>query len=620
MYLFLINSLTLLPDNRNSHQLDSQIAMLQLFKELITDLEKQIEQLEKKDNRFSILRLITFSGFFISLVFALESRAAELFLAPFVLLLGFIGVLLWHNQNLATLRNKRTRKEIFENERACLQYQPNAYYQGAFFYDPEHDFSSDMDAFGKNSLFAYVNRAATGVGNQALAQWLTEKSSKEEILQRQAAVKELAARPDWCIGLRIQLFEKRIRDFQKENLPAIEKTVSPPKPLPFLVWLSRGILLASVLLIAFNAIHASILTVPLMVNIIINWYAFRYTQTIKVQLEGRERTLNEYYKILTELENQSWESEYLKAMQDKLSEHGAKASHAIRQLRQLSQKLDYSLNMALGAVLNYFFLWDIAIGLKISRWFDGHAEKTAQWFTTSGQLEALISLANIENNHPAWTYPLIHPSEKFIIRAREAGHPLINEKQRVCNDFTMESHNTISMITGSNMAGKSTFLRTLGVNIVLAHAGAPVCATQMEISHFPIMTYLTITDSLSENTSTFYREIKRLKKILDTARANHNTLLLLDEMLRGTNSADKARGSMAITRELIRHHIPAVIATHNLELAEMQKEFPENINNYFFDIIIEPDSTMRFDYKLKPGICNTFNASLLLREIGIDVG
>jgi DNA mismatch repair ATPase MutS len=593
--------------------------MISYYTERINEVGLLISQLQKKDNIFNTLRLISFVAFLVSISISLGNLSTTGFIISGILLFGFIRVVLLHLNNQEKLDTALTRKKILENEIDCLDLKGNVYFSGSSFHNPDHDYSYDMDLFGEKSIFHYINRSATGVGNKALSSWLADEHPLEEILKRQEAIKELAAEKEWCEDLRTGLYKNRIDDFRKEHLPEIEKTMSAPKNLKTWINLSFGLMLLTIAGISFFALNATLLLIPLFLNSLLSFRYGKFTKTIRAQLEGRENTLKDYHKILTAFESKKLHSAFFDDLRNDLSHDQMSATRSIARLQNLSKKLDYSLGMLIGMILNIFLLWDIVLCRKITQWFDIYAKKTRQWFSVAGSMEAIISLANVRNNHPEWNFPVFQRNG-FHLEGKNLGHPLIPEKERVCNDFNLENESWINIITGSNMAGKSTFLRTIGVNIILAKAGSVVCAQSLNISHFRILTYLTITDSLTENTSTFYREILRLKKILDIARQDNNNLLLLDEMLRGTNSADKARGSMAIVRELIRHKVPAIVATHNLELAEMQKEFSENISNYYFDIIIEKDSTMSFDYKLKPGICNTFNASLLLKKIGIDVG
>ncbi|TVQ07516.1 MAG: hypothetical protein EA361_18155 [Bacteroidetes bacterium] len=592
--------------------------MINYYHQRIEETEKNIEYLQRRDNYLSMGRLLGFVLLVISLIISISTLKLIPGAVTVLLAIGFVQVVLIHLKNHANLTRENTRKGLLTNEIRGINLEGNNYYSGAAFRDPNHDYTLDMDIFGEKGLFHYINRCATGVGNKALAGWLSDEPTLNTILVRQQAVKELAKKKSWCENLRVELYERRIKDFDAEHLPEIKKTLPPPHNIKIWITASFSILAITLSAIIFAGINASLLLLPVFFNYFFNARMNRFTSTIKIQLEGREKTLIDYHYMLTTLEAEEFSAPYLKNLQEDLLLEKNNATTAIAYLQGLSKKLDYSLNMIVGAILNYFFIWDILTCIKISAWFDKYASKTHLWFEVAGKLEALISLANLENNHPQWNYPEF-AENKFELSGKEMGHPLIAEKERVSNSFQWAEGSFITIVTGSNMAGKSTFLRTLGVNIILAQAGAPVCAGKLHISLFRIMTYLTITDSLSENTSTFYREILRLKKILESVREDNNVLLLLDELLRGTNSADKAKGSMAITRELINYKVPAVIATHNLELAEMQKSYPQEITNYYFDIIIDDNNKMKFDYKLKTGVCNTFNASLLLKEIGIDI-
>ncbi len=592
------------------------LKMIAYYQNRIKETEEAISILQKKDNYLSLARLLVFLLLALAMIISFTTWKWSAIIATLVLLIIFIQTVLVHLKYHTRLRDEKNRKELLLNEIACLQHRGNLYYNGTAFRDPDHDYTLDMDVFGDKGLFHYINRSATGVGNKALSQWLSAGHQLPQTLAVQETVKEIAKKQQWCEEIRVSLFDRRIKDFEKEHLPEIKKTLPAPKNSKTWIMASFGLLGITLAAIFFAGAGASLLLLPLFFNYYLNWRMGKFTKTIRMQLEGRERTLRDYQTLLSAIEDSGYQSAYFNQLRQELRLDGTTATESLGKLQGLSRKLDYSLSMITGAVLNLGFLWDIQICLQISAWFDRYALKTAQWFDAAGRLEALISLANLQNNHPRWSYP-VFVKEQFAFAGKNMGHPLIPEQERVNNDFT---HNgEVDIITGSNMAGKSTFLRTIGVNIILAKAGAVVCAESLTLSYFRIMTYLTITDSLTENTSTFYREIKRLKKILDSARADSNVLLLLDELLRGTNSADKAKGSMAVTRELITRKIPSIIATHNLELAQMINDFPENIRNYYFDIIIDSQNKMRFDYKLKPGICDTFNASLLLREIGIEI-
>ena len=233
------------------------------------------------------------------------------------------------------------------------------------------------------------------------------------------------------------------------------------------------------------------------------------------------------------------------------------------------------------------------------------------------QFEALSSLATLSFNHPKWCFPIFNQPH-FFIDGRQVGHPLINAAKRVDNDILINSKGEIMLITGSNMAGKSTYLRSIGINVVLAMAGSPVCAESFGLSPVQIISSMRIADNLEESTSTFYAELKKLKTVIDLVNEGAPIFILLDEILRGTNSLDRHTGSVALLKQLIKKDAAGIIATHDVELAKLKDSYPENILNYHFDAQVSNDE-LYFDYKLKAGVCESLNASILMKKIGIEL-
>jgi len=255
--------------------------------------------------------------------------------------------------------------------------------------------------------------------------------------------------------------------------------------------------------------------------------------------------------------------------------------------------------------------------MALNEWRRKNKEIVPKLFEVSAEVEVLNSLATIHFNYPDWCLPNFS-EQHFVFESNELGHPLIPEKERVTNSFEIRNNQLISLVTGSNMAGKSTFLRSVGVNIILAQMGAPVCAKSFNVSPIRLMTSMRISDNLAENTSTFYAELKKLKTIIEAVNNHEKVFVLLDEILRGTNSHDRHKGSAAFITQLIKQHAFAVIATHDLELADLKQQFPSAIENYHFDVQVKGEELF-FDYKLKNGICQSLNASLLMKKIGIEL-
>jgi DNA mismatch repair ATPase MutS len=262
--------------------------------------------------------------------------------------------------------------------------------------------------------------------------------------------------------------------------------------------------------------------------------------------------------------------------------------------------------------------WDWHQFAQLGRWKRNNPGTLLKWLDAFREMEVLSCFANAAYNHPGWTFPEVMESGDFILNARTLGHPLLREDHRVCNDLQMEGKGRILLVTGSNMAGKSTFLRTVGINMVLALAGGPACAEKMKFSRAHVISSMRIADNLEENISTFYAELKKLEIILKKVRAHEPVFLLLDEILRGTNSLDRHAGARALIRTFVEEGAVGILATHDLELTGMEKELPEALVNYHFDVQVQAEELF-FDYKLKPGICTSMNASLLMRKIGIEV-
>jgi DNA mismatch repair ATPase MutS len=267
--------------------------------------------------------------------------------------------------------------------------------------------------------------------------------------------------------------------------------------------------------------------------------------------------------------------------------------------------------------VNILFFFDYKHLVWLERWRASAGQKVPGWFDAMAKVEALSSFANVLHNHPTWAMPKIS-DEYFTLEAKNMGHPLIREKERICNDFSLAGIGKIAIITGSNMSGKSTFERSIGVNMALALAGAPVCASAFVVSNCQLYTYMRIADHLEEQTSSFYAELKRLKQLIDVTKDGKKVFFLLDEVLRGTNSRDRRIGSMALVRQLARQQVSGIIATHDLALGELERELPDNVSNAHFDVQINGED-MSFDYKLHAGICNSLNASILMKKIGIEV-
>jgi len=344
------------------------------------------------------------------------------------------------------------------------------------------------------------------------------------------------------------------------------------------------------------------------------FYLGRIFQT--TELTGKVgRILILFSEAITAIKEEKWESDLCIQLSDNLkdNQHG-KISQQLKRLSVLINNL--GLPAMISLPLNIFMVWDIRYFFLIEDWRQESKASLEEAFDVIMSFEALISISSLSSNYPDWCFPEIVDNDHYTLNATNIGHPLIPANLRVSNSFSLNNELKIDIITGSNMAGKSTFLRTLGINTVLALAGAPVCAKEMSVTPMLVFSYMRINDSLNESTSTFKAELDRLKSLLEILNKEEKVYFLIDEMLRGTNSVDKYLGSKAVIERLIAQKAIGIVATHDLQIAKLEEKYPDYVRNFYFDIRIEGNEMM-FDYKLKAGECKTFNASILLRQLGI---
>jgi DNA mismatch repair ATPase MutS len=351
------------------------------------------------------------------------------------------------------------------------------------------------------------------------------------------------------------------------------------------------------------------------------YFLFAKFTSAKVQatytaLSRIEAQANTIYLQLQQVESVQASSALLESYKQILvSQKNGSAS--VKQLIDILKRFDFRLNIFVFIVLNTFLLWDLRQANSLNKWKQQNSNVAPKWFHILANIEVLNTLATLHFNHPSWTFPTIADNH-FTLTGENIGHPLIPAAKRIDNSFAIAGMGKISVITGSNMAGKSTFLRSVAVNLVLAQMGAVVGASAFTCSLVSLFSSMRIADNLAENTSTFYAELKKLKSIIDEVKQHEKVFILLDEILRGTNSLDRHTGSEALIRQLIREKAVAVIATHDVELAALDKEFSTAIVNYHFDVQVAGEELF-FDYKLKTGVCQSMNASILMKKIGIEI-
>jgi len=576
------------------------------------------ERLRKLSDRVSIYRLTAFAGGLVlfAVLLSLSAVAAVVTLSAALILFAWL-VIKYETTEKSRKRYLRL-SEINRLELKCLDGDFSGFKTGEEYAERDHPYSYDLDIFGKASLFQYICRTTSRPASDRLAEYLKQPAAKEEIFLRQEAVAELQPLTDW----RQELMTLGYLNAGAGNDPA-----------PLMQWLEgddlflktgrEKIITACLSLLALAAVIAVIAGLPagilapvLGVNFVFYFTRFRKISKLQEQVSRSSDLLKAYSAIIGLIENRKFTSPLLHKLQSAFRDE-ISASNRIRQLSKLVGRLDWRLNMLMSAPLNLLFFTDIHFCLALERWKRGHASRIPGWFASMAEFDALASMANMAFNNPEWVFPKV-TEDYFVFSAQQMGHPLIPAGRRINNDFAVSGAGRAIIVTGSNMSGKSTFLRTCGVNAVLAFAGAPVCASAFTVTHVRLHSSMRISDSLEENISSFYAELRRLRAIISGAESDPKVFLLLDEILRGTNSDDRYTGSVALLRQLTEYGTVVMVATHDLRLAGMQQELPDAIENYHFDVKVN-DEELFFDYRLTPGICSSFNASLLMKKMGIKV-
>jgi hypothetical protein len=573
----------------------------------------------KKLLLLSILRLLTFTGGLILIVFAFSFSKYAGVIALAIVICTFLFLLKSYSVHSGKKEHFSNLGLINENEASALDGDYSMFDDGSRFAATGHDFVYDLDIFGPSSLYQYLNRTCTGYGSEVLAGWLSDPYPIEGSMEeRQKAISEIAAKDSWRQSFIATGMNKSLT---RENISGISKWLeressgSKSTFIKTIIWVLPALCILSAGLAAAGILHYSFFTGIFLVNTFIILFNLKKSSSIHEELTGRFRYLSSVGRLLEVLENESFESPVINRMKHGTPGKSQSSTESMNELGRIIRAFDSRLNVIAGFILNGFLLWDLHCIRRLDRWKNEHREQFPVWLKNLGETDALISLGNYSFNNPGFVFP-VKADEGIIIDATALGHQLIHSESRVTNDFRLSGKGRICIITGANMAGKSTFLRSVAVNLILAMTGAPVCALVMKFSPVRLFTSMRTTDSLSSNESYFYAELKRLKILEQKIKAGENTFFILDEILKGTNSDDKSQGSRLFMGRIISLGGTGLIATHDTSLGTMQEEFPAIIENKCVEVDIDGDK-ISFDYKLREGIASKKNAVLLMKQMGI---
>ncbi len=530
---------------------------------------------------------------------------------------GIILLFVLHERVLRSLRRCARLKHFYQQGIARIEdHWPGTGEPGWRFLDPTHPYARDLDLFGAGGLFELLSTARTRAGEETLAAWLLAPASIEEILARQAAVEELRPRVDFREKLTLAGEDIRV-GVRPDALIAWSEhaTQLKPKLARVIAPLLAALWVLSLLGWGIFGWGAAALFMSLL-NLMMTYRFRTRVETSAAEIAAAMQELDLLAAIFRHIEEQSFTSPKLAALQSKLKSQKEAASNAISRLNRRVDWFESHENLFIKFA-DLFIFWTAQWVFAIEAWRAQHGAAVPEWIATVGEMEALNSLAGYAYENPENTFPQFVEAGPCL-HAEQFSHPLIPRTRAIANDLKLDSNLQLLVISGPNMAGKSTFIRSVGVNVVLAQAGAPVRARKMALSSLAVAASICVLDSLQGGLSRFYAEILRLKLIDQQSRGGVSVLFLLDELLSGTNSHDRRVGTESFVRTLLSRGAIGLVTTHDLALAEIAEGMAGKAANFHFEDTFD-NGELRFDYRLTPGVVSTANALKLMRSVGLEV-
>lgn len=589
---------------------------MEVYLSKVEHYSKVFNQTSKKYNSISLLRLLSIFFCLFMLFYYIKTNETGYAVTAFLFFAGFLFLMRIHSKLSFKRELTKAILKINEDEISYLKREKLPFENGIEFNDFHHPYAYDLDIFGEHSLFQNLNRTAVFIGKKTLAEKLLRLSSNEVILENQAAIDELKTKIDWR-----QDFEALaiVSTDSKSSYDSLIHWISFKNNSLSKVLISLSIIFPALFFgfviayfITSKAILLSYATYIFIFNLIILGRSLKRIQSEIAKADNIDKTIKHYSLLVQKIESEKFESKKLIELQKQLVSKNASASSHLKQLSELFSRMDTISNFVTAIVFNGSFLFNLHVLKALLKWKEDYAHELENWINIIGEFEALNSLANLAFNNADFVFPEIN--SEYKIGFENLGHPLLNPATRVGNDthFYPES---FMILTGSNMSGKSTFLRSLGINMVLGGIGSVVCASKANIHPLPVLVSMRLSDSLADSESYFFAEIKRLKQIMD-ALEEGPAFVLLDEILRGTNSDDKRNGTIEVVKKIIAKKAIGAIATHDIEVCLTTNEYPATLTNQCFEVEIQ-NNELHFDYKLRPGICKNKSATFLMQKMGV---
>ncbi len=577
----------------------------------------ELELLEKQAAQIRWSRISLFILFGVGVWQYFSQEAQWILYASLTFLAVFFFLIRLSSQKAKKIRRCMASVKVFERELKALKFDMSSEPSGKEFHDPNHAFSADLDLFGERSIYQYLNRSASIQGKRLLAHELKlGHRTPDEIEARQKAVIELSQIEVWREEF---MTSGMLSESHEEEEAKLETWVESP-------FTGYSGIFYSTMLKVLPLVSLCCLVLVFLDRMPFNWFLLYILLPSLVagssakllneeasHISGSKESLEKYSGLLQMIESRPFTSEFLSESQRKLVGPTGTAQESFRELMRIVEGLDNRLNAVGWLMLNVFLLWDVRYGIRLRKWKEENKKVLSQWFEVIAEFELINSMATMTYNRPKLNFPKAN-DDNTGVKARTMGHLLLNPKERVDNDFIVDGERFF-ILTGANMAGKSTFLRALGTNWVLASMGSPVCAESFDWTPSPLFSSMRTSDSLADHESYFFAELKRLKFLIDETEKG-NLFIILDEILKGTNSEDKARGSKLFVEKLLERDVKGIIATHDLSLCTLSEEYPKAVRNLSFEVEFTEDD-LSFDYKLREGVCKNMNASFLLEKMGL---
>lgn len=588
------------------------------YAERVAEYKNKLQKVLSQERSTALLRALFFIGAIVLLIIFVKNSWLFGIVLPIALFMAFIYMVQLSARLKAKVVHYQNLVKINQEEILFLNGDLSPFKTGDEYQDYNHAYSYDLDIFGEHSLYRLLDRTGTVPGKDRLAaELLNTELDSEVIMNRQQAVQELTNKLDWRQEF---LATARQIDFEKDETRELKKWLkakdyfSKNKLYSFLFFLVPLLAVLVPVLIAFNIIHLYFLMYYLLP---LGLVAYQAKKILREQnrLDRFVKLFKKYAGLLLLVEEEDFVSDYLRDEQDKLKRNNEHASSIVRRLSSILWGLESRNNLVMAFILNALFLWDIRYMVNLEKWRHSYGDAFEHWLKVIARIEVLNSMANWAYNRSDQVYPELADTAYTLVM-KQGGHPLLDPDKRIDNDISFVGAGQMKIVTGANMAGKSTLLRTVGVNLILAMMGAPVCAKSFKFAPIRIRTSVRTNDSLGDNESYFYAELVKLGRIMDELKKEGPMFVIVDEMLRGTNSRDKHTGSVGLIKQLVGLGAVGIVATHDVQLGELMKVYPDKIENKCFEVEIKEEQLV-FDYILRDGVSQNLNATFLMEKMGI---